>query len=112
MDGSEKRSDLPYYVKRDWDMIETQAGIRYEPKRPALRMLGKPPWELELTAFDDLIPDEASDLVGALVWRGRRFVSEDEEWELRGGHIYAIVRNGVRYVRCDEKDWDSESLND
>lgn len=64
-------------VQHDFDRIEMPGGgYVYEPKRPALRMLGKPPWEIEVVAFDGIIPDETVDLIGAVIWRGVRFVRE------------------------------------
>jgi len=71
-------NELPYYRQRDFDKVETPNGTRYEPKRPALRALGKPPWTLKVRMFDSIIPQEATGLVGAIVWRGVRFVREDE----------------------------------
>ena len=51
--------------------------MRFEnPERPThkrlVRMLGKPPWALVIDDYSD-VPDEDTDNVGIIVWRGRVF---------------------------------------
>ena len=69
------RKDGSYLLKREFDEVERGDGsVVYVERRPTLRSLGKPPWELEIDdVFEDVIPSEATDLVGAVVWRGVRF---------------------------------------
>ena len=51
--------------------------VVHEPKRPTLRRLtqlyGEPPWQLVITDEFGIIPQEATELVGSLVWRGVEF---------------------------------------
>ena len=69
------RNNASYLLKRDFDEVEDADGnVVYVPKRPALRMLGKPPWTLKLSdMWEDTIPPDATDLVGAIEWRGVTF---------------------------------------
>ena len=66
-------------LQRNFDRVETPSGCIYVPKRPSLRLLGKPPWTIEMgdDASTSIVPDEALDLIGAVVWRGIRFVREE-----------------------------------
>ena len=69
------RNNASYLLKRDFDEVEDADGnVIYVPKRPAPRMLGKPPWTLKLSdIWEDTIPPDATDLVGAIEWRGAPF---------------------------------------
>ena len=64
---------------RSFRAVDTPEGVRYEPKGPVLRKLGKPPWTVEVEMFDGLLPDEAVDLVDTIVWRGVEFKRADAD---------------------------------
>ena len=77
---------------RDFDAVEQQDGtIRYIPKPVELRKLaelnGNPPWTIVVSDMD-IIPHEATDLVGYIEWRG------------------------IRFARVPDRDWDTEACND
>lgn len=62
---------------RSFRAVDTPEGVRYEPKGPVLRRLGKPPWVIQVEMYNGMLPDEAVDLVGTIVWRGVEFKRAD-----------------------------------
>lgn len=61
---------------------DDRGNIFYDLKPPKLKRLyglyGPPPWVIECNVYD-IIPDEASDLVGFIEWRGMMFKKVEEE---------------------------------
>jgi len=64
--------------RRYFDEVDIGGGRTLNVPRSSLMSLGKPPWELEIEdMWENVIPPEATDLVGAVVWRGVRFERSD-----------------------------------
>ena len=60
--------------KTYFDQVDTGEGTLLNVPKTRLKSFGAPPWELVIDdQFENVIPDEASELVGAIVWRGIRF---------------------------------------
>lgn len=83
MDGEIREGRVKNYtLERDFDKVERPDGsFIYKPKQVALMMLGKPPWTLTVPDTE-LIPEESTELVGVLEWRGQRYVLESpRDWD-------------------------------
>ena len=61
-----------------FDRVERSDGWALKvPRCPTVKSLGPSPWEMRVPDLPSLVPDECTDMVEALVWRGRRYVLEE-----------------------------------
>lgn len=59
--------------RRYFEEVDMGGSTVYVP-RSSLMSLGSPPWELEIEdLWENVMPQECTDLVGAVIWRGVRF---------------------------------------
>ena len=81
-DGTRKGSKKSNALKREFDEVKHADGsITYKPKQMPLTNLGKPPWTLDMPD-NELVPQELTDFVGVITWRGRRYVLEpSRDWD-------------------------------
>lgn len=60
--------------KAYFDQVDVGDGKLINVPRTRLKDFGAPPWELVIDdQYEQVIPKEATELVGAIVWRGVRF---------------------------------------
>ena len=99
---------MNYLKRRGFDSVEMDGKVVY---RPTVRQLGEPPWEIEMDdPFEGIIPEEATDMVGAVSWRGIRFTRENNGWmatslsyttDYDTTHLKDVYVNGIRFTRKD-----------
>ena len=116
------RADASYLLKRDYNSVDGEGAIVSCTESFSLKSLGKPPWELEIEdLWDGVIPKECTELVGAVIWRGERFVrgfgsrlkgrcwmstSLSYTTDADVSKLREVYVNGVRFVRDRKADRD------
>lgn len=116
-------NDADCLRKTYFDEVKLEDGRTLNVPKPAsLKEFGEPPWTLEIAdQWERLIPPEASDLVGTIVWRGSKYQlqasyrAHGHRWmptsvsyttDANTSILRDVYVNGIRFTRVREVNHD------